>query len=238
MVKIKEQIKEYIKKNYHLIIGIILCLFLLTISGVLAYTKSEEKEEVEPEENIETVEPVKEENQKVYVDIKGEVKKPGVYEVDKNYTIYQAIEKAGGLTQNANTDYINLSKRVTDEMAIIIYSKKEINDMKTDEEIKYQIKVEEKPCPDNLNDACLNKKSEDTTNKENTNTNSNTSTKVSLNKGTLEEFMTLSGIGESKAQAIIEYRNKNGEFKNIEEIKNVTGIGESIYEKIKDNLTL
>ena len=213
--------KEFVKKYYYYFIGGFILFFLVLINSVLAFSNND-KNEIEEEE----IPQVKESVKTIFVDIKGEVKNPGVYEVGKDYTIYQAI----GLTKEANTDYINLSKRVTDSMAIIIYSQKEINAMKKDEQIKYQIKVEEKSCPDNLNDACLNKK--ESSNKEE---NSN---KVSLNEGVKEDFMTLSGVGESKAQAIVEYRLKNGPFKKIEDIKNVPGIGDSIYEKIKDNLTL
>ncbi len=217
--------KEFVKKYYYYFIGGFILFFLVLINSVLAFSNND-KNEIEEEE----IPQVKESVKTIFVDIKGEVKNPGVYEVGKDYTIYQAIEKAGGLTKEANTDYINLSKRVTDSMAIIIYSQKEINAMKKDEQIKYQIKVEEKSCPDNLNDACLNKK--ESSNKE------ENSSKVSLNEGVKEDFMTLSGVGESKAQAIVEYRLKNGPFKKIEDIKNVPGIGDSIYEKIKDNLTL
>ena len=69
--------------------------------------------------------------------------------------------------------------------------------------------------------------------------NSSTSTeKININTATLEELQTLSGIGESKAKAIIEYREENGNFSKPEDILNVSGIGESVYEKIKDNITV
>ena len=62
--------------------------------------------------------------------------------------------------------------------------------------------------------------------------------KVSINTATLEELMTLDGIGQSKAEAIIKYREENGGFKSLEEIMNISGIGEKVYTKIKDNITL
>ena len=74
--------------------------------------------------------------------------------------------------------------------------------------------------------------------KEDKNENQTINDKVSINSATKEELMTLTGIGEAKANAIISYRNENGLFKNIEDIKNVSGIGDSIFEKIKDNITL
>ena len=73
---------------------------------------------------------------------------------------------------------------------------------------------------------------------EDNSTSSSSNTKISLNHATKEELLTLTGIGESKANLIIEYRNQNGGFKTIEEIKNVKGIGDKMFEKIKDNITI
>ena len=179
---------------------------------------------------------------KIKVDIKGYIKTPGVYEMDSNSRVIDVINKAGGLKEEANTEYINLSKKIVDEMIIIIYSNNDIEKFKeTEKEIIY---IEyECVCPYNKNDACINEEDIVNTNGVKTNKKEETSTEikdelVSINTGTLDELMTLSGIGESKAQAIIEYREKNGKFEKLEDIMNVSGIGESAYSKIKDNIKL
>jgi competence protein ComEA len=138
---------------------------------------------------------------------------------------------AGGLTNEADTSTLNLSKKVIDEMQIIIYTKAQIQQYKeNNKSITEVIKYIEKECkcPDpTINDACINEES----------TYEKTS-KISLNNATKEELMTLPNIGESKANAIIEYRTNNSLFSSIEDIKNVTGIGDSIFDKIKDYITI
>ena len=152
--------------------------------------------------------------------------------------VIDVINKAGGLKEEANTEYINLSKKLVDEMIIIIYSNNQVDKFKEEEKEIIYIEYECK-CPDNINDTCISK--DDTVNTNGVKEESSTEVKdnlVSINKGTIDELMTLSGIGESKAKAIIEYRETNGEFKSLEDIMNVSGIGESAYSKIKDNIKL
>jgi len=162
------------------------------------------------------------------VDIKGEIITPGIYTLSSNSRVIDVIEKAGGLTENADTSVINLSKKISDEMVIIIYSYAEVEDFKNTKEIEELVQDKCLQKDENAleNDACITDSSSTTTLE-----------KVSINTATLEELMTLSGIGESKAQEIINYRETNGNFNTIEEIKNVSGIGDSIFEKIKDNIT-
>jgi len=212
---------------------IIILLFIVLIFVLCLFIN---KEKQMPEENIiknYNIEEVTiEEKNKIKIDIKGAVKNPGVYELDANTRVSDAINISGGLTQEADTSIINLSKTLKDEMVIIIYTKQEIKEMKKGTTtVKYIEK--ECICPKLENDACI----ESTINNKDETTNENSS-KISLNKATIKELTTLSGIGESKANAIIEYRDKNGGFKTIEELKNVSGIGNSTYEKIKDNITI
>ena len=139
---------------------------------------------------------------------------------------------AGGLLENANTDVVNLSKRVFDEMVIIIYTNEEIDNYKAEPDVETEFIYIEIPCecPDSMNDACINKDSVlgDSTNQ----------SLISINTATKDELMNLNGIGASKAEAIIRYREENGSFKTIEDIMNVSGIGELAFEKIKDSITV
>lgn len=162
----------------------------------------------------------------VIVDIKGEVTTPGVYELIKGSRVIDVINEAQGLTSNANTRYINLSKILEDGDAIVIYSNDEIENASKEEKIEVTT-----PCVcEDVNSACI----ENNTNKE----NNQTSEKININTATQEELTSLSGIGESKAKSIIKYREENGNFKSIEDIMKVSGISENLFAKIKKNITV
>ena len=164
------------------------------------------------------------------VDIKGQVNNPGIYSLKEGSRVIDVIEASGGLTENANTTVINLSKKIEDEMVIIIYSNEEVNNFAKTKEVEKQvidncIKKDENSLQ---NDACINQSNEQS------NTDNNL---ININTATQEELMTLPGIGESKAKDIITYRSENA-FTSIEDIKNVPGIGESLFAKIKENITV
>ena len=168
---------------------------------------------------------------KYYIDIKGFVKKPGVYEVTADNIVNDCIKLAGGLLKNADTTTINLSKKVSSEMVIYIPKKEEVIKTTTNTTVT---KDQEIP-----NDAVAS---------DNNNPNSSISKDnnpqtpnrplVNINTATIQELTTLSGIGDAKAQDIIDYRTLNGNFKSIEDIKKVSGIGEALYAKIKDYITV
>ena len=183
---------------------------------------------------------------KIKVDIKGMVNNPGVYELDENSRVIDAINVSGGLIEGADTSAINLSKILKDENVIIIDSIKD--NVEPQPIIKYVYK--ECDCP-KFNDACINNndvvnyqetnnntKEETSDNESNNKEDSNINNQVSINTGSLQELETLSGVGESKAKAIIKYREENGLFNALEDIMNVSGIGNSLFEKIKDFITL
>ena len=220
----------YLKKYIWIIIIVLLVIVFIIFNKDSEEIQLEE-EIIKTEENI--LEEEKIVSEIVKVDIKGAVKNPGVYEVEENSRVSDVIDISGGLTNEADTSVINLSKNVIDEMVIIIYTKDEIEEMKKGStSIKYIEK--ECICPKLENDACIENSIDNIPN----NNSSSTDSKISLNNASIDELMTLDGIGEKKAQAIIEYRNKNGGFKSIEEILEVDGIGSATYEKIKDRLTI
>ena len=162
----------------------------------------------------------------IFVDIKGAVNNPGVYELNSNSRVIDLINEAGGLKENADTTILNLSKKLKDESYVIIYTLDET--MKYKNEIisptKIVKEIEERIiCPDENNQACINHKKNNTL--------------IDINTASKEELMTIPGIGESKANSIIEYRNNNS-FNSVEDIKNVDGIGDSLYEKIKEYISI
>ncbi len=162
------------------------------------------------------------------VDIKGEVINPGIYSLSSDSRVIDVINLAGGLTDKANTSVINLSKKISDEMVIIIYSNGQVQDFEKTKEVEKQVIEKCQQVDSNAvkNDACIGD-------------DSSISNKViNINTATVEELMTLPGIGEAKAKDIISYRDSIGGFKNIEQIKEVSGIGDSVFAKIKDYLAI
>lgn len=178
---------------------------------VVEIFKEDTKEQDKKEENTSI--------KKITVDIKGMVNNPGVYEVDSDLRVNDVIALAGGLKEGADTSNINLAKIVSDEMTIIVYSTEEVLE-------KFKQEVCICNCPYIVNDACIDEDSDDNNNL------------ININTASVEELTTLTGIGDVKAEAIIKYRNEVGKFKTKEEILNVDGIGESLFEKIKDDITV
>lgn len=215
-----------------IIIGITILLLVLFGGIYLVHASSVPKdpEEVEITENKVIEEEKNFDDEKVLVDVKGAVVNPGVYQLSVRCSVQDAINMAGGLSDNANTRVINLSKRLVDEMVIIVYTNEEIEAYQKDPEVITEFVYVEIPCecPDTMNNACIEKQE----------TKHEESKLVSINNASKEELMTLSGIGESKAIAIIEYREEHGEFKEIKDLMNVSGIGKSAFEKIKDQITV
>lgn len=214
----KEVIFNYLKNFL-----IILVVVILIIVIIYPFNKEETIEVPnlieEKEEVIEVVE------EYIVVDIKGAVKKPGAYKLKKENRVIDIITKSGGLKSNANTLLINLSKKLVDEMVIIVHTNEEVQDaINKEPEVVYIEK--ECICPDVQNDACICDFEESPNNE-----------LVSLNLASIEELMTLPGIGEAKAKSIITYREKFG-FSNITDLLSVNGIGEAAFEKLKDFIML
>ena len=253
---------EYLKvfiSNKKVIISVIALLLLSLVSFIVISNITTSKGKITVDTKVEE-KLVSSEEQKVQeyilVDIKGEVQTPGVYKLPVNSRVIDAIEASGGLTKKAVTTYINLSKTLKDENVIIINSKselKKIEEKKNIEEIKINdnSSVSVKTSDVITND--VDKVKEEITTESVTKTPEEgaspaneissrklkkETTSVNINESSIEELTTISGIGESKAKAIIEYRTANGPFKSVEEIKNVSGIGDKLYDKIKAYITI
>ncbi len=208
-------------------IVLVIIFLVITLLGCYYFFVYRKKEEAPIETEIvhEEKESIINDNEIIFVDIKGHVNKPGVYSFkpSDNARINDLIVKAGGLMKDADTSTINLSKKIEDEMIIIVYSKNEVtNFVKTQDDLKKKLEI----CENKLkNDACIKEKVEVK------------NTKININEASIDELETLSGIGKSKAEAILEYRKKT-KFKTIDEIMNVDGIGESLFASIKENITV
>lgn len=141
-------------------------------------------------------------DEKIFVDVKGAVKNPGVFETTKDKRIKDLIDVAGGLLDDADTSTLNLSQKVKDQMVIYV--------LRHGEKPKQMV--------------------------ENGTTSSSSDEVVNINTANKEQLMKISGVGKTKAEAIIEHREKNGDFKKKEDITKVRGIGKATFEKIKDKI--
>lgn len=223
-------------------------LFLIVLVAVSSfylinkkYNKTEQEiisEEVEKNTKVVLEEDNdKKENKTIFIDIKGEVVNPGVYELNENERVIDAVNKAGGFTDNAYTRYINLSKKLSDENVIIINNINEIEDIKSRKNLEV-IKETENTITITEKDIISNDYIESKTDsKSNTSSSEKLNTIVNINTATKEELAKINGIGESTALKIIEYRESNGKFEKVEDLKNVKGIGDKKYEQIKDYIT-
>lgn len=150
-----------------------------------------------------------EEQTYIAVHVCGQVKHPGVYTLTKGARVSDAIEAAGGLTKEAAGDFINQAQKLEDEQQVYVPNKEEAKEMPTGIQ------------------------------QENGSNESHSVNKglININQATREELMTLPGIGQAKADMIIRYREEHGRFATIEEIKNISGIKDGVYNKICDLIT-
>lgn len=166
----------------------------------------------QPSKNVEQSQPsnnIKSNKNIIYVYICGAVNKPNVYKVKEGTRVFEVVKLAGGLTQDADANYINQSEVLKDEQYLYFPTKKEIKK-------EYTIANSAKQIQKTREKIIL----------------------INLNTATKEQLMELRGIGESKALDIINYREKNSGFKKIEEIMNIQGIKQAVFNKIKDFITV
>ena len=174
-----------------------ICIFAMLLSvGCRAEDEEIKLEEAVVQEEDPAESPA--ENTHIFVYVCGCVNAPGVYELLPDSRLYEAIEAAGGMTEEAAAVCLNQAEKLTDGQKIYVPS------------------VEEAAVPEGQG------QSDDG--------------RLNLNTATKEELMTLPGIGEVKAEAIIRYREEKGSFASVEELKEVEGIKEGVFEKVKDQI--
>ena len=143
----------------------------------------------------------------IYVHVCGAVEVPGVYSIKKPARVYEALELAGGITDDGLEEVINQAREVVDGEQIYIPTVEEKENGLVD-----------MPSLDEKTSA--------------------SDGRININMASLEELMTLPGIGQSKASAIIDYRESNGKFGSVEDIMNIEGIKEGVFNKIKDKISI
>ena len=187
----------------YILIGIVVVIASIKLIDIY-YQNNNEKITIQ---NVLTTEdePEKIENETIKVYVTGEVKNQGVIELEQGSRIVDAIEKAGGQTEEANLKNVNLAYELEDGQKIYIPNKSEENTNEITDDGVTEIDSKE-------NDT------------------------ININKANEKELQELNGIGESLASSIIKYREDNGKFKNIEDLKNVPGIGESKFSNIKEKI--
>lgn len=170
-----------------------------------------EEEDLSGETQEEDKEESGEEPGSIFVYVCGQVAAPGVYELPGDARVYQAIEMAGGTLEGASPESLNLAQQAEDGQKIYV---------PTEEEAQTGAALQD--TPGGVQDTASHQ----------------AAGKVNLNTAGLEELMTLTGIGQTRAEAILAYREEEGDFRSPEDIMNVEGIKEGIYEKLKDEITV
>lgn len=203
-------------KKLEILLGIIGIVFFCTVGCAEEQTDDLKSFSLEKKENssgqaADEIQDEKldaiEDSGTIYVYVCGAVHEPGVYELEKGARIYEVIESAGGLRDDADKNYVNQAQILSDGEQIYI---------PTEEEAAQEHLISEaEKTVDTAADG-----------------------RIDINTATKEELMTLSGIGESRAESILVYRQVHGAFQNIEELKNVDGIKEGVFQKIKDSITV
>ncbi|MBU8789487.1 helix-hairpin-helix domain-containing protein [Oceanobacillus caeni] len=201
---------DLLKKSSFFILISIVIIFIFFFSKDESIPKDEEL--ISSASTLNSEIPVKEvlndsasQQDTIFVDVKGAVEQPGVYEMTTENRVKDVIEKAGGLTKDADQSQVNLAQKVHDEMIIMVPELPDLN-------------VDSGQTADTVS--------------------SNIDGKVRINYATQDEIETLPGIGPSKAQAIIQHREEFGLFQTVEDLLEISGIGEKTLENMKDNIQI
>nr|WP_276934491.1 helix-hairpin-helix domain-containing protein [Globicatella sulfidifaciens] len=147
----------------------------------------------------------------IYVDVKGEVRDPGVYQLSNGARVMDAIEAAGGLTNEADEDQLNLALLLSDQMVIVVPNINQTLEEEFSIVNHFANEIDEEP---------------------------HNELKININVADVAELTLLPGIGEKKAQAIIDYREEYGSYQTIEDLMNVSGIGQKTFDKLSSMISV
>ena len=212
-MQVKRWLMEY-KKVLSIIGGVLAVIVIILVGRGMMASSTKEKVMVTNAVNTTRVEEATTMiPQNCYVDIKGEVLRPGVYEFSCVSRIQEVIKKAGGFTEEADETKINLAQKISDQMQIIV------------------------PNLHSKQEGGVTEGNSEKGNSSNTIPSNSKQGTVNINTATLEELQTIKGIGKKKAEAILQYRKEHGAFRTKEDLLQVKGIGKKALEAIENQVT-
>lgn len=212
-MQVKRWLMEY-KKVLSIIGGVLAVIVIILVGRGMMASSTKEKVMVTNAVNTTRVEEATTMiPQNCYVDIKGEVLRPGVYEFSCVSRIQEVIKKAGGFTEEADETKINLAQKISDQMQIIV------------------------PNLHSKQEGGVTEGNSEKGNSSNTIPSNSKQGTVNINTATLEELQTIKGIGKKKAEAILQYRKEHGAFRTKEDLLQVKGIGKKALEVIENQVT-
>ena len=212
-MQVKRWLMEY-KKVLSIIGGVLAVIVIILVGRGMMASPTKEKVMVTNAVNTTRVEETTTMMpQNCYVDIKGEVLRPGVYEFSCESRIQEVIKKAGGFTEEADETKINLAQKITDQMQLIV------------------------PNLHSKQEGGVTEGNSEKGNSSNTTPSNSKQGTVNINTATLEELQTIKGIGKKKAEAILQYRKEHGAFRTKEDLLQVKGIGKKALEAIESQVT-
>ena len=212
-MQVRRLLMEY-KKILSIIGGVLAVIVIILVGRGMMASPTKEKVMVTNAVNTTRVEETTTMMpQNCYVDIKGEVLRPGVYEFSCESRIQEVIKKAGGFTEEADETKINLAQKISDQMQIIV------------------------PNLHSKQEGGVTEGNSEKGNSSNTTLSNLKQGTVNINTATLEELQTIKGIGKKKAEAIVQYRKEHGVFRTKEDLLQVKGIGKKALEVIESQVT-
>ena len=212
-MQVRRLLMEY-KKVLSIIGGVLAVIVIILVGRVMMASSTKEKVMVTNAVNTTRIEETTTMMpQNCYVDIKGEVLHPGVYEFSCESRVQEVIKKAGGFTEEADETKINLAQKITDQMQMIV------------------------PNLHSKQEGGVTEGNSEKGNLSNTTPSNSKQGTVNINTATLEELQTIKGIGKKKAEAILQYRKEHGSFRTKEDLLQVKGIGKKALEAIESQVT-